>query len=965
MFYKFLRNNAKNDPKGQKVKTITQYLFSKTIGKFFCFLGLYISIIVNSQAAGFVDVSALSVSPSPVTISQNFNISFSLKEYQGDSKTFEYIEVWIQDGSRSDLYNVKRWDNIAFSANQSRDFSTTTFLDPARGRVPGTYYAVVRGKLTGSDPFNFGVVPGSSASNPYRFTAISVVGRVDASASYILSWDLWCAPQSETVGIGNGFDVRFALMEHQGGNKEFEYIEVRIQDGSGTDLYQVQQWPNEKFSPYEGKFYITNRTFLDPAKGRVPGSYRAIIRGKEVGGSPFNFDGLIGGVNPKTFTAVQRDGLVGARGSQASGTFTYLKPFSYKIQQGQNGYLGVALLEGIPQTNNGGCGSTVLEYIETWIQDSSGNDLWRLNRWDNVSFTYGQEQQFNSDIFIDPNKYKLGTYKMATRGKYPGAAPFTFNELSNWYYGNEKFLLEFEVLPPSGTQDPPYTCKTLESGLNTCILSPGDILFHVWKHRLLSPPDVARMVGGTYWFHTGIYLGDGLIAEAAGAYPKDRREEVRTISIDNSDWAKTSTEGLLDWSVIRPIASQTTKNAAVNYARSKADQGNDGNEPPILFQEPLPWSDKNAEDKFYCAQMAWKSYEKQGLNLETREIMPPPETLNIVTPDDLYYSANNSSVLKSHYVAQKPNINRRVVWRVFSPVDLLLVDEQGRRTGFDTTTGTILDEIPGTTYTGPESEPEAITTTGVEGNLKLYVVGNKDGQYTLEAVDLDLNNIRNQVITRNTTLGKVEIYEVVTGGEQLLIPPNRPPVAQCRNVTISANGSCQASTSVNNGSYDPDGDPITLMQIPAGPYGLGTTGVTLTATDSDGASASCSATVTVVDTMPPTITSVTASPNTLWPPNHKMVPVQVTAATLDNCIAAPVCKITAVSSNEPVNGTGDGDTAPDWQITGDLTVNLRAERSGSGSGRVYSITIQCADAAGNSSPPQLVTTVVPHAQGKK
>lgn len=73
----------------------------------------------------------------------------------------------------------------------------------------------------------------------------------------------------------------------------------------------------------------------------------------------------------------------------------------------------------------------------------------------------------------------------------------------------------------------------------------------------------------------------------------------------------------------------------------------------------------------------------------------------------------------------------------------------------------------------------------------------------------------------------------------------------------------------------------------------------------------------------------------------------------------------SVASNEPVNGTGDGDTAPDWQITGDLTVNLRAERSGSGSGRVYSITTQCADVAGNSSPPQLVTTVVPHAQGKK
>lgn len=50
---------------------------------------------------------------------------------------------------------------------------------------------------------------------------------------------------------------------------------------------------------------------------------------------------------------------------------------------------------------------------------------------------------------------------------------------------------------------------------------------------------------------------------------------------------------------------------------------------------------------------------------------------------------------------------------------------------------------------------------------------------------------------------------------------NQPPVAICQNFTVSANSSCQASASVNNGSYDPDGDPITLTKIPAGPYGLG------------------------------------------------------------------------------------------------------------------------------------------------
>jgi hypothetical protein len=112
------------------------------------------------------------------------------------------------------------------------------------------------------------------------------------------------------------------------------------------------------------------------------------------------------------------------------------------------------------------------------------------------------------------------------------------------------------------------------------------------------------------------------------------------------------------------------------------------------------------------------------------------------------------------------------------------------------------------------------------------------------------------------------------------------------------------------------------------------------------------------------IKSATASPNLLWPPNHKMVPVRVRFTTQGNCKEGLSCKITSVSSNEPVNGLGDGDTAPDWAITGDLSVNLRAERSGTGSGRVYTITLTCTDVLGNSSTGTANVTV-PHDRGKK
>jgi len=58
---------------------------------------------------------------------------------------------------------------------------------------------------------------------------------------------------------------------------------------------------------------------------------------------------------------------------------------------------------------------------------------------------------------------------------------------------------------------------------------------------------------------------------------------------------------------------------------------------------------------------------------------------------------------------------------------------------------------------------------------------------------------------------------------------------------------------VDDGSFDPDGNPITLIQVPSGPYQLGTNAVLLIVRDSLGASNICSATVTVVDTTPPTI----------------------------------------------------------------------------------------------------------------
>jgi hypothetical protein len=120
--------------------------------------------------------------------------------------------------------------------------------------------------------------------------------------------------------------------------------------------------------------------------------------------------------------------------------------------------------------------------------------------------------------------------------------------------------------------------------------------------------------------------------------------------------------------------------------------------------------------------------------------------------------------------------------------------------------------------------------------------------------------------------------------------------------------------------------------------------------------------VTVNDTEGPGVGPVTASPNSLWPANHKMQDVTLTYnVSADNCGGAVTCVVSSVTSNEPVNGTGDGDTAPDWVIVSPTKVQLRAERSGGGTGRTYTITVRCTDARGNHTF-RTTTVTVPHNQ---
>ena len=115
--------------------------------------------------------------------------------------------------------------------------------------------------------------------------------------------------------------------------------------------------------------------------------------------------------------------------------------------------------------------------------------------------------------------------------------------------------------------------------------------------------------------------------------------------------------------------------------------------------------------------------------------------------------------------------------------------------------------------------------------------------------------------------------------------------------------------------------------------------------------------INVIDTKPPVILAARVDPSVLWPPNHAMRPVTITIDARDICDAQIACSIASITSEEAGNAKGDGNTTPDWRITGALTAELRAERSGIGGGRRYSLTVRCVDDSGNFATRVLMVDV--------
>jgi von Willebrand factor A domain-containing protein 7 len=149
------------------------------------------------------------------------------------------------------------------------------------------------------------------------------------------------------------------------------------------------------------------------------------------------------------------------------------------------------------------------------------------------------------------------------------------------------------------------------------------------------------------------------------------------------------------------------------------------------------------------------------------------------------------------------------------------------------------------------------------------------------------------------------------------------------------------------------------LTVPADVSGVSSDTLTVTATSpTTGASNFAILTSPVTLNRPPDVSQAAPSTAILWPPNHRMVAISIVGVTDPDGDPFSI-QITGIAQDEPTNGLGDGDTCPDGQGINSATAQLRAERSGTGNGRVYTITFTATDSKGASTMGS-VRVFVPH-----
>jgi hypothetical protein len=306
-------------------------------------------------------------------------------------------------------------------------------------------------------------------------------------------------------------------------------------------------------------------------------------------------------------------------------------------------------------------------------------------------------------------------------------------------------------------------------------------------------------------------------------------------------------------------------------------------------------------------------------------------------------------------------------------ITLFLINERGEAASDEVTMTVIQTAVPGITCPADVTVPTApVGVCGAPVSFPPPTVSAPNGVKSLtctpgsgSAFALGSTPVTCTVVDQANLSASCTFTVTVRDQEPPTLVPPAPTVSEadaaCRGSLPDVASAAQASDNCTPQSA------LVITQSPSVGTQLaaGTHLIELEVKDQAGNTTTATTTHTVLDVTPPTITRATPSVQTLWPPNHKMVPVTVGVVLSDNCgNTTAQCRIVRVTSNEPINGPGDGNTEWDWEILNPLTVNLRAERAGLLTSRIYTLWVECQDSGGQVA--RTTTTVtVPHDQRRR